>query len=338
MTGGSQRKGCFSAVIRYRSWRAKDLSGLLQGTLLLQAVSITPALAAGEELPADEAAIMLDSVTVTARKRGETEFDVPISMGVIREKQAELIPPASSNANLARMVPNFNFLDSGGQYTNAGNIRGVGSFSPLSSDDTSIVFNVDEIPLSAYGVPPVLMDIERVEVLRGPQGTLYGRNTQGGAINIVTNRPQFGPELSVRMEGGSRDYGLGELIVNDALNDNLAGRLAIRYSEQNGDVRNNASGDKDGAAQIGALRGSLLFVPDEETSALLTLSYNRNDDQSPRFILRDSPVFRAAASTRAMTSGAKATVSTCGLVVRWTGRTWSRCRASSIPPSSRSWI
>ncbi|MFC0709606.1 TonB-dependent receptor [Azorhizophilus paspali] len=264
---------------------------MLQGTLLLQAVSITPALAAGEELPADEAAIMLDSVTVTARKRGETEFDVPISMGVIREKQAELIPPASSNANLARMVPNFNFLDSGGQYTNAGNIRGVGSFSPLSSDDTSIVFNVDEIPLSAYGVPPVLMDIERVEVLRGPQGTLYGRNTQGGAINIVTNRPQFGPELSVRMEGGSRDYGLGELIVNDALNDNLAGRLAIRYSEQNGDVRNNASGDKDGAAQIGALRGSLLFVPDEETSALLTLSYNRNDDQSPRFILRDSPGF-----------------------------------------------
>ncbi|MGY2169134.1 TonB-dependent receptor [Pseudomonas gingeri] len=266
----------------WQSLKGRTALGLVYGAILSPGLGGSSAMA--EEPP--QATLELQSITVTARKREETEQQVPVSMSVITPEQARSIAPASSNADLARQVPNFNYMESGGQYSNSGNIRGVGSFSPLSADDTSIVFNVDEVPVSAYGVPPALLDIERVEVLRGPQGTLYGRNTQGGAINVVPNRPSFEHEGSVRVEGGSRGYTLGELISNEALSDNVAGRLAMRYSEQGGDIANRASGGKDGASQISALRGSLLFVPNDDTRALLTFSYNQNDDDAPRFILR----------------------------------------------------
>lgn len=149
----------------------------------------------------------LPAVTVTARKREESAQTVPISVTVL-DRQAVMTDTsaADENAGLARATPNLSFADSGGQYGNLFVIRGVGSFAPLSCDDTSVVMYLNEVPRSVYGAPPTLLDVDRVEVLRGPQGTLFGRNTQGGAIDVITRIPGFKREFTATAEAGTHGY------------------------------------------------------------------------------------------------------------------------------------
>ena len=236
------------------------------------------------------------AATVTARKRPEVETEVPVSMTTIAGPKLEDMSKTRSNAELARSVPNFNFVDLGGQASNLANIRGVGSFSPVSPDDTSVVFYVDDAPQSVYGIAPNLLDTERVEVLRGPQGTLFGRNSQGGAVNIVSRLPTFDRAFSLTGEVGTRGYALGELIANAPLiSDVLAGRVAMRYANFNGDVPNILLGGNDAATQIGAFRGSLLYRPTDRTTVTFSGSYNKDDDTMPRWLLRGAPDFPVSA-------------------------------------------
>jgi iron complex outermembrane receptor protein len=241
-------------------------------------------------------AIELDEITVTARKRPEAEKDVPISLTTVEGAQLDDLSKTRSNQDLARSVPNFNFVDLGGQSSNLANIRGVGSFSPVSPDDTSVVFYVDEAPQSVYGIAPTLLDTERVEVLRGPQGTLFGRNAQGGAVNIVSRLPTFDRSLLITGEIGTKRYGFAEIIANSPLvPDTLAGRVALRYANFGGDVPNILLGGNDAATQIGAFRGSLLFTPTGRTTITFSGSYSKDDDTVPRWLLRGAPDFPVSA-------------------------------------------
>jgi iron complex outermembrane receptor protein len=237
----------------------------------------------------------LPAVTVTARKRDEREQSVPISMTVLEGSRLDVAPTAS-NAGLARSAPNVSFTDVGGQSSNLFSIRGVGSFSPISADDTSTVLYVNEAPQSLYGPAPSMLDVDRVEVLRGPQGTLFGRNTQAGAVSIVPKKPTYDWRFVATGELGTSGFGLGEFVWNAPLvADRLAARVAMRYSGYAGDVPNIAVGGKDGAQQIWAGRGTVLFEPTGETSATLSLSYNRQKDTSPRFLLRNYAYFPTSA-------------------------------------------
>jgi iron complex outermembrane receptor protein len=241
-------------------------------------------------------AMQLEEITVTARKRPEAEKDVPISLTTIEGEQLKDLSKTRSNADLARSVPNFNFVDLGGQSSNLAYIRGVGSFSPVAPDDSSVVFYVDEAPQSVYGIAPNLLDVKRVEVLRGPQGTLFGRNAQGGAVNIVSNIPTFNRSFSLTGEWGTNEYGLGELIANSPLvPDVLAGRVAMRYSNFGGDVPNILLGGNDAATQVGAFRGSLLFTPNDRTTVTFSGAYTKDDDTVPRWLLRDAADFPQSA-------------------------------------------
>ena len=148
---------------------------------------------------------------------------------------------------------------------------------------------VDEVPRSVYGTPPTLLDIDRVEVMRGPQGTLFGRNTQGGAINVVPNAPTFERSFSATAETGTHGHRLGELVANAPLSDTLAARLALRYSNLDGTVPNIAAGGNDGRVQVGAVRGSLLWLPGERTSVALTGFHDRRQSDATRFIWRQNP-------------------------------------------------
>ncbi|MEL6059214.1 MULTISPECIES: TonB-dependent receptor [unclassified Methylobacterium] len=243
-----------------------------------------------------ETMVELEPVTVTARKQSEDPQKVPISLTVVPDAGAT-VAPSASNASLARSVPNMTFFDGGGIYGNTFSIRGIGSISPLSSDDTSAVMYVDDVPQPAYGIAPSLLDTERVEVLRGPQGTLLGRNTQAGAVNVVSRRPTFDRAFSLGGEVGSHGYGLGQFTANGTLvPDTLAGRLAMRWNGFGGDIPNIAAGGKEGDLNIGAARGSLLFTPDDRTEALLAFNYGRETTHSPRFMLRDAPGFPVSAT------------------------------------------
>ena len=239
----------------------------------------------------------LPTVTVTARKRDESVKDVPISM-TVQDAQAlqRNASPADENAGLARSTPNLTFGDTGGLNGNLFTIRGVGSFAPLSSDDTSVVMYLHEVPRSVYGTPPTLLDVNRVEILRGPQGTLFGRNTQGGAISVVQNEPRFKREFSVAAEAGTHGHRMGEIVGNIPLSNNLAGRLAVRYSNLDGTVSNVTTRGTDGRAQVGAARGSLLWLPSDYTSVTFSGFYDHRESNAPRFIWWQNPSFPQSAT------------------------------------------
>lgn len=292
----SAPKGAFSVTRNYQG-RLCGVSMLAMALSVSGLGLLTSSRAEAQNQPDGGSVTVLDTIYVTARKRDENPQDVPISMTLLSAERLQDVSPATSNAGLSRLSPNFNFVDSGGQFGNTANIRGVGSFVPVSTDDTSVVFYVDEMPQSVYGIAPNLLDTERVEILRGPQGTLFGRNSQGGAVNIVSKRPSFEREFSLTGEIGTDGYALGQLIANGTLiPDTLAGRLAVRWNHFDGDIPNIAAGGKDGGLDIGAARGTLLFTPSDRTEALLSFNYGRDITHSPRWLLRDTPDFPVSAT------------------------------------------
>lgn len=232
----------------------------------------------------------LETIVIKATKNEKDVQKLPDSIVVLKGDRLKLNVTAT-NAEIARAVPNFNFIDDG-RTANQANIRGVGSFSSLSSDDTSVVYYMDEVPLSVFGTSSMLLDVDRIDVLRGPQGTLYGRNTQGGAVNFVPNKPTFEDSLFLNSEIGSDGYMMGQATANGTIvPDVIAGRLALQWSRFDGDIPNIATGGKEGDINIAGTRGTLLFSPDAGTEATLSLNYNRSDVNSPRFLLRDTPNF-----------------------------------------------
>ena len=143
----------------------------------------------------------IEEITVTAQKREETMRDVPISMAV--ETGASLLKKCiKSITELGRQTPNLYIEDQGS--TNAVNLRGLGS--PAEGLESPVGFYLDGIAVSrALGLLSMpFFDLERVEVLRGPQSTFFGRNTSAGAINVISAKPGEEIEGRVRVRAGNR--------------------------------------------------------------------------------------------------------------------------------------
>lgn len=234
----------------------------------------------------------LEAVTVTARRHSESQQKVPVSVTVVSGADLAVdAAPSAGNAGLARAVPNLAFADIGATYANVFSIRGVGSFMPLAADDASVVMYVNDVPRATTGAPPTFMDIDRVEVLRGPQGTLFGRNTQGGAINVITKQPTFKREFTATAEAGTHGRWLGEMIGNGPVSDDVAARVAVRMSNLDGTVPNLATGGSDGRVKVGAARGTVLWVPDDRTSVTVSGFVDQTETTAPRFVLMQNGDF-----------------------------------------------
>lgn len=234
----------------------------------------------------------LDTINVSARRHDEPDYSVPISLQAFTaEDLSWRISPGQSNASLARSVPNLSFVDLGTTYSNVFTIRGVGSFMPLSSDDSSVVVYLNDVPRAATGASPNLLDVERVEVLRGPQGTLFGRNTQGGAIQIIPNAPEFRRSFSTALELGEHGHVSTDVVANTPLADKLAMRLAVHNADQDGRIPNLSTGAKDGAVRVGAARASLLWGVDERTLVSAMVFQDQTRSSVSRFVWRENPAF-----------------------------------------------
>ncbi|MGE3871328.1 MAG: TonB-dependent receptor [Parvibaculaceae bacterium] len=270
---------------------------LLQSTVILTLV-FAPNAAWTQEQAAevDGESVLLDTIYVTARRHSENAQSVPISMDVLEGQKLKEISSVSSNSDIARSTPNFVHVYAGTHYRNRAIIRGVGSLLPMSPDDTSVVFNMDEVPTSGFGPMLPNLDLERIEVLRGPQGTLYGRGAQAGAVNFIPKRPGFERELELRAEVGTFGWHLGELVANVPLvTEKVSGRLALQYSQREGDIRNVVIGGEDGDAKVGAARASLLALPGPNTTALVSFNYNENDGARQN-VLRDASCYPCSGS------------------------------------------
>jgi iron complex outermembrane recepter protein len=218
----------------------------------------------------------LEEIIVTAQKRVESAQDVPIALSVFDSRTLE-------SANIRRIeeiamrTPNFTMMR-----TNVGEpqfyIRGVGSTSDSAAGDPTVGVFQDEVYIGRVsGAAFDVFDMQRVEVLRGPQGTLFGRNTSGGAINFIPNRPE--QEFFASAEIGFGNYGsqLGRLVVNGGLTDGIAGRLSVSHRKHDGYSENIETGADLDDEDNWSARAQLLFGIGESSRLLLAYDYVTDD-------------------------------------------------------------
>jgi outer membrane receptor protein involved in Fe transport len=241
--------------------------------------AVGAALVAALPAPSQAQDGLLDEITVTASKREESVLDAPMTVDAIPSKDIIDIG-ALSLEDLQDFVPGF---DVGSNPTQAGiTIRGVSSANISTGGDPSVATFYDDIYVPRAATTSSFVDIARVEVLKGPQGTLYGRNAAAGVVNIVPNRPA--PENSgfIRTRFGNYGQYRLELMGNAAVSDNIFVRASLLKNQQDGYVENLVPGGRDGGEQDNfAARVSVLWEISERTD--LQVSYDRDQvDNAPR--------------------------------------------------------
>jgi len=254
--------------------------GWLSSILISTAVAALPSLAGADE----EAAVELQSVTVTARLSEEEAKEVPFSVSVLSGEALETRRLVTLEDAL-RQTPGVDVNSSGGASDANIRIRGVGSLYQVNAEDGSVVIHMDGVPLSGRDASLSTLDVERVEILKGPQGTLFGRNSEAGAINIRSRRPTREREGYLRIEGGQEGQHLEEAAVGGALSETLMARLAVRNSGSDNPVDNDQTGDPVTYQRDLAFRGSLLWEIAPSTSAFLSVQHQEMDGQIPQIVL-----------------------------------------------------
>ena len=186
-----------------------------------------------------EALYQRDTVIVTSRRRREVLQDVPIPVSVITASQVE--DAGAFNVNRVKeFVPSVQLYSSNPRNTGL-NIRGLGSSFGLTNDgiDPGVGFYVDGVYYARPAAATLdFIDVERIEVLRGPQGTLFGKNTTSGAFNITTRKPSFKPGANFEVSFGNYGYIQAKASITGPLSKKFAARLSFSGTQRDGVVEN----------------------------------------------------------------------------------------------------
>lgn len=260
--------------------------GAAAGALIAASPAFAQPAAADQDAPpvAEEATAMGDpDIVVTARRREERLIDVPIAItaysGEALEAQGVL-----DITEIAETTPNVTLEASRGtNSTLTAFIRGVGQQDPVAGFEAGVGIYIDDVYLNRPQAALLdIYDIERIEVLRGPQGTLYGRNTIGGAIKYVTRR--LSEEPTFRIRGTVGTYSQTDLVVSGSVplgTPELRLGGAVARLSRDGFGRNLTTGDANYNRDIWAGRGSLEFEPSNQAFFRLSADYTL-DDSNPR--------------------------------------------------------
>ncbi len=243
------------------------------------ALTTTAALAQDAAPPpaADEAG-KIEKVTVTARRTKENQQKVPASVSSFSEKSLDRIG-ATDVTGLQGAIPNANIAQGRGS-SNATNIyiRGVGQPDALQTFDPAVGVYVDDVYLSRIrGTQFELMDIERLEVLRGPQGTLYGKNTIGGALKVITRRPTAESKGAASFTVGSYGELVGNGTISGGLTDTLAASASLLIGSRDGYVENPVTDAEYNDRGVGAGRVKLAWDPSEDFQLDVSFDYAEED-------------------------------------------------------------
>ena len=215
-------------------------------------------------------------IVVTAQRRSERLADVPISITALNGDALDAAGIRSSE-DLSSAVPGLNFATNGAfaQPT----VRGIGTTVSTAGSDANVAIYVDGVyQPSQIGNFSDLVDLEQIEVLKGPQGTLFGRNATGGAIRITTKAPSFEPVASLSASYGRFDDVRLTAYGSSGLSDNLAVSLAFLYADDEGYARNISTGNRVADLNSLSLRGKLLFEPSD--AVRLTLAGGHSERRS----------------------------------------------------------
>jgi len=232
--------------------------------------------AAAQETPAGDQ-LLLEELIVTARKREQNLQDVAVGVSLVSGKaiaEAQL----RNAAELTRLIPTLNVQASSGPATSSFNIRGIGTQTLNTSVEPSVSTMLDGVVMGNSGMAFVeLVDIERVEVLRGPQGTLYGKNASGGVVHIITRDPT--PEFSGTIAATAiedDEYRL-DGTVSGPITDNLSWRLTGTAIDDDGFAENRFNGKTVNDTEAYTVRGKLLWRATEDLELLASADYSERD-------------------------------------------------------------
>ena len=228
---------------------------------------------------------VLEEVVVTAQKREQSLQDVGIAITALNENRL-VDAQVNTIADLQNMAAGLTLGESFGFAQIM--IRGVGTDNPFAGGDPSVALHVDGVVTGQSSAQlGSLFDIQRIEVLRGPQGTLYGRNTTGGSINVITNKPTDKFSGYGRFTAGNYTLLQFEGAVGGPLTDQLQARLATKIVERDGYGDNLAtSGDVNDASRQ-SVRGQLRWLPTPDMDVLISMEYHREDDKNYMPLYRD---------------------------------------------------
>ncbi len=214
----------------------------------------------------------IEDIVVTAQKRSENLQRTPAAVTAFTG--SSLVQSGTTDLRAVQnIVPAARFQQEGA--TTQVILRGVGSNLDFGNVEPTVAFNVNGIFTPREGTSQPFFDLDRIEVLPGPQGTLYGRNALGGTINVSFKRPTHEAETSGVIEGGNYDLMHATLVQNLPLSDALAVRAAVDYTKRDGYMETGAYSKDDIAVRLG-----LLYEPSTDVSFYLWGQYT-NRDGSP---------------------------------------------------------
>ena len=262
--------------------KRKQLSMAIHGALAVSLLVGAAGSAAAQDAPAakqgEQEAKTLDAVTVTARRRAESIQDVPVAVSAFGADDLKDMQ-ASGIDGLQGAVPNANIVQGRGSANSVNAfIRGIGQPDALQTFDPGVGLYVDDVYYSRInGALFSLFDVSQVEVLRGPQGTLYGKNSTGGAIKVSTRNPFDHEGGAAELTVG--DYGRreGSFYYSGKFSETFAASIAGAKIVNDGYVENRAGGHNFNDDDTEALRVKLAFKPSDAFSATLALDHTKQD-------------------------------------------------------------
>jgi outer membrane receptor protein involved in Fe transport len=267
---------------------ARDYVNTLPKVVVVVASFLTSQPALAQSTQAEKAP---EQIIVTAQRRAQPLQDVPLAVTAFNNDSLEALQ-VDNAADLQYVVPNFSYTATnfgGVNYT----IRGIGASVLGDGADTGVALHYNGAFLQGGGNAGLYYDVEGVEVLRGPQGTLFGRNATGGAVNLRTHRPIDVFEGTFEVSVGSFDTRGAEAMLNIPINDRLFVRIAGVAENYDGDVRNITTGTRINGNDVVSGRLSVRWLPDSDTKVDFSATYLRASGdgmQAEKRLCRRDPI------------------------------------------------
>lgn len=218
----------------------------------------------------------LFEIVITSRRRLESAQEVPIPISVVRGDVIE--ETGSFNVNRVKeLIPSVQLYSSNPRNTGL-NIRGLGSTYGLTNDgiEPGVGFYVDGVFYARPAATTLdFIDVDQIEVLRGPQGTLFGKNTTAGAFNVITRKPAFTPGANFEVSFGNYGYVQAKGSLTGPLTKKIAGRLSFSGTQRDGVLKNVVTGKSVNDINNLGVRGQLMYTPSEKTTITLAADATR---------------------------------------------------------------
>ncbi|MET0551539.1 MAG: TonB-dependent receptor [Vicinamibacteria bacterium] len=237
-----------------------------------------------------------ETTVVTARRVEETLQEVPIAVSAVAGDTLKSAG-AFNVDRLKELVPTVQFYSSNPR-NSAISIRGLGAPFGLTNDgiEPGVGLYVDGVFFARPAAATLdFIDVERVEVLRGPQGTLFGKNTTAGGVSIVSRRPSFVPEGDLELSYGSSDFAQAKGAFSSAFGRTVAGRLSFSRTGRDGNILNTATGERTNVLDNTGVRGQLLFAPSSRLAIVASVDHSRQrPDGYAQVVAGVTPTLRPA--------------------------------------------